>query len=101
VGSLTFSSSNFRYNPIFSDLYLSRDLDGSISFYWGVVQHICEASGLPTEISSDNVARLLVGWYQTYRQNGGSPDSVADELIAEVLAEENMGQKVSYNPGHS
>lgn len=87
----------------FSDLHVARDADGSVSFDWAVIERICEVSGLPVEMfrdaPEDNVARLIVGWYHTHRQHGGASDPVAEDLIAEALAEEKRGQTVSHQPG--
>lgn len=87
----------------FSDLRLERDSDGSVSFDWDVVERICKSSGLPVtmfrDASEDNVAGLIVSWYQAHRQNGGAADPVAEDLIAEVIEEEKAGQQVSYQPG--
>ena len=85
----------------FSDLHLSRDLDGSVIFDGSVVERICKASGLPVELSDDNVARLLISWYQTHRQDGGDPDPVAEDFITEALAAESVEQMVSYKLGSS
>lgn len=89
----------------FSDLRLARDPDGSVSFDWAVIERICEASGLPVELlregPEDNVAGLLIGWYQAHRQRGGAPDPVAEDLLAEVRAEESAGQPFSHAPGRA
>lgn len=89
----------------FSDLHLARDLDGSVSFDWAVIERICEASGLPVEMFRDapegNVSGLIVGWYQAHRQHGGETDPVAEDLIAEAAAEEKAGQPFSYQPGRA
>jgi hypothetical protein len=89
----------------FSDLRLARDPDGSVSFDWDVIERICEASGLPVEMfrdaPEDNVSGLIVSWYQVHRQHGGEPDPVAEDLIAEVDAEEKLGQTVSNQPGRA
>lgn len=89
----------------FSDLRLSRDPDGSVSFDWSVIERICEASKLPIEMfrdaPEDNVCKLIVGWYQEHRNHGGEADLVAEDLIAEVLAEDNAGQTVSHQPGRA
>lgn len=89
----------------FSDLRLARDPDGGVSFDWNVVERICEASGLPVEMfrdaPEDNVSGLIVGWYQAHRKHGGEADPVADDLIAEVVAEEKAGQTVSHQPGRA
>jgi hypothetical protein len=52
--------------------------------------------GAPIE---DNVSGLIIGWYQAHRQQGGEPDPVAEDLIAEVLAEDAAGQNTSLPPG--
>lgn len=89
----------------FSDLHLARDADGDVSFDWSVIERICAASGLPVEMfrdaPEDNVAGLIVAWYQAHRERGGASDPVAEDLIAEVLAEEAAGQRVSHRPGHA
>jgi len=89
----------------FSALRLCRDADGAVSFDWSPIERICEASGIPVEMFRDgpesNVADLITTWYQAHRQNGGAPDAVADDLIAEVLAEEAAGQAVSHAPGRA
>lgn len=89
----------------FSDLHLSRDPDGSVSFDWSVIERICDANDLPVEMFRDEpeeqVCHLLVRWYQEHRQLGGEPDPVAEDLEAEVVAEEKAGQTVSYSPGRA
>lgn len=89
----------------FSDLNLSRDPDGGISFDWAVIERICQASGLPTEMfrdaPEDNVAALLVGWYQAHIADGGEPDPVAEDLIGEAAAEAAAGQPFSLPPGRA
>jgi antitoxin component of RelBE/YafQ-DinJ toxin-antitoxin module len=89
----------------FSELRLARDIDGSVTFDLSVIERICKASGLPIEIfvdaPEDNVSSLIVNWYQAHRQHGGEPDPVAEDLIAEVLAEEKTGQNVSHKPGRA
>lgn len=89
----------------FSDLHLVREADGSVSFDWGVIERICTASGLPVELlrdgPEDNVAGLLIGWYQAHRQRGGAADAVAEDLIGEVRAEDASGQRASFAPGRA
>lgn len=89
----------------FADLRLSREADGSVSFDWSVIERICAASGMPVELlqggSEDNVAGLLIGWYQAHRQRGGAADPVAEDLLAEVRAEAAAGQHVSHAPGRA
>ncbi|EWC40191.1 hypothetical protein B597_016575 [Stutzerimonas stutzeri KOS6] len=89
----------------FADLRLSREPDGGVSFDWGVIERICAASGLPVELlrdaPEDNVAGLLLAWYQAHIQAGGSADPVAEDLLAEVRAEDAAGQFVSHAPGRA
>lgn len=69
------------------------------------MERICAASGLPVEMfrdaPEDNVSGLVVAWYLVHRRHGGEPDPVADDLFAEVLAEEMAGQTVSHPPGRA
>lgn len=89
----------------FSDLHLARAADGGVSFDWSVIERICAASGLPVELlrqrPEDNVAGLLVAWYQAHRQRGGASDPVAEDLLGEVLAEAAAGQSASHAPGRA
>lgn len=89
----------------FSDLRLERDPDGGVSFDLAVIERICEASSIQVEMfldaPEDNVTGLIVGWYQEHRKYGGEADLVAEDLIAEVLAEDNAGQTVSHQPGRA
>lgn len=89
----------------FPDLRLARDPDGSVSFSWAAIERICKANQLSVEIfqdtPEDNVASLIVGWYRSHRENGGEPDPVAEDLIAEVLTEERAGQTISHEPGRA
>lgn len=87
----------------FADLRLARSPDGSISFDMSVIKRICQASDLSIQVfrdsPEDNVAGLIVSWYQAHRQQGGDTDPIAEDLIAEVLAEDNAGQKYSHLAG--
>lgn len=89
----------------FSDLRLARDADGGVSFDWFVIERICQASGMPVEMlrdgPEDNVAGLIIAWYQAHLQQGGQPDPVADDLIGEVRAEDAAGQTTSHAPGRA
>lgn len=89
----------------FSELVLARDSDGDVSFDLDVLERICKANDLPMEIFSDaseaNVSGLIVAWYQEHLHKGGNPDPVAEDLIAELVAEEKSGQTVSYQPGRA
>ena len=89
----------------FSDLRLSREPDGSVSFDMAVVEKICRASGIPIALlrdgSEDSVSGLLVAWYQAHIAQGGAHDPVADDLIAEAMVEESAGQSFSLQPGRA
>lgn len=45
------------------------------------------------------MAGLIVDWYANHLKNGGEHDPVADDLIAETLAEDDRGGGISYPPG--
>ena len=87
----------------FSDLRLSRLPDGAVEFSWQAIDRICQASGIPmetfTDSPEDTVAALITHWYHEHRQRGGAPDPVAEDLIAEMLAEDQYGGGQSYPPG--
>lgn len=89
----------------FSDLRLARDTDGAVSFDWAVIERICQASGMPVELlregPEDNVAGLLIGWYCAHRERGGAADPVAEDLLAEVRAEDAAGHAYSHAPGRA
>lgn len=89
----------------FADLKLARDPDGAVSFDWSVIERICAVSGVPIEPlrngPEDNVAGLIVNWYAAHRANGGNPDPVAEDLLAEVRAEDAVGQQTSHAPGRA
>lgn len=89
----------------FSELRLARDADGAVSFDWAVIERICRASNLPAELlregPEDNVAGLLIGWYCVHRERGGAADPVAEDLLAEVQAEDAAGQTYSHAPGRA
>jgi len=87
----------------FGDLKLSRCSDGGISFNAEIINAICNASGIDPEVfwqsHEDNLAGLIVEWYANHLKNGGERDPVADDMIAETLAEDQLGGGISYPPG--
>lgn len=87
----------------YSALKLARDPDGAVSFDWTPVRLICEASGIDVarfrEAGEDALSGLLVAWYREHLSRGGARDAVQDDLLAEVEAEERIGQRVSLPPG--
>ena len=90
----------------FADLALRRDSEtGAVGFRWTVIERICEASGLDVAVlgagPEDNVAALIMAWYDAHRARGGKPDPVADDLIAEAAAEDALGGGFSHQPGRA
>ncbi len=89
----------------FADLRLGRKTDnGNITFSIEIIERVCAASGIDTELvlsCEDNVSELIVGWYAAARQAGEPPDPVAEELLAEVRAEDTAGQSYSHQPGRA
>ncbi|WP_438863750.1 hypothetical protein [Neptunicella sp.] len=87
----------------FADLKLTRDSDGMVAFDWAPINHICAASGIDasifTEQTEDNVSSLIVSWYQAHITNGGKPDAVAEDLLAEIKLENEHGGGLSHQPG--
>lgn len=87
----------------FADLKLDRSATGSITFDANTINKICEHSGIDPkmlwESREDNMAGLIVEWYASHLKNGGEHDPVADDLIAEALAEDDLGSGISHKPG--
>ena len=79
-------------NLEFSNLKLTRDTDGVVSFDWTPIEAICTASGISPAVFRDmpegNVAGLIIQWYSMHLQHGGERDPVADQLLAEVALED-------------
>ena len=91
---------------VFSDLQLARNPDtGDVSFDWAPIEKICAANNIPIEQlrdgHEDNVAGMIVAWYSAHLSAGGAHDPVADDLIAEVRAEDAAGQAYSHQPGRA
>ena len=90
----------------FSALRLARDgATGDVSFDTAVIEHIERESGLPAgffmEQPEDALAALITTWYCQHLAAGGERDAVADDLIAEVRAEDAAGQPYSHAPGRA
>lgn len=89
----------------FSQLQLARAHDGSVSFDWSPIEAICRESSIDIAIfqdgPEDNVAGLIVTWYRAHIAAGGSPDATADDLLAEVAAEDRAGMAASLPPGRA
>lgn len=88
----------------FADLKLRREPDGSVSFDRAVIARVCQASGIDAarfEADEDALSSLITGWYRAHRAQGGAPDPVEEDLIAEVRAEDAHGGGISYPPGRA
>ena len=89
----------------FESLQLARDADGQVSFSIEAINQLCSINdidpALMLDSPEDNVAGLIVAWYDRHRQLGGALDSVAEDLIAETIAEDVFGDGVSHKPGRA
>lgn len=90
----------------FADLRLARDpATGDVSFATDVIERVEAASGLPAGFfmgqDEDALADLITTWYARHLAAGGARDPVADDLIAEVRAEDAAGQPYSHAPGRA
>lgn len=89
----------------FSRLQLARSPDGSVTFDWAPIEAICRESGIDIAIfqdgPEDNAAGLIVTWYRAHIESGGAPDATADDLLAEVAAEDRAGMAASLQPGRA
>ena len=90
----------------FSELRLARDPQtGDVSFDTSVIERVEAESGLPAGFfmgqHEDAVASLITGWYSAHRAAGGAADPVAEDLLAEVRAEDAAGQPYSHQPGRA
>ena len=90
----------------FSDLRLARDPQtGDVSFDTDVIERIEQESGLPAGFfmgqHEDALAALITTWYSAHRAVGGDQDPVAEDLLAEVMAEDSAGQPYSHKPGRA
>ena len=90
----------------FSELRLERDPQtGDVSFDTAVIERIERESGLPAGFfmgqPEDAMAALITTWYSAHRAAGGAADPVAEDLLAEVRAEDAAGQPYSHKPGHA
>lgn len=92
-------------NINFRDLKLSRNQTGGITFDAEIINAICDASGIDPKVfwesHEDNMAGLIIEWYANHLKNDGEHDPVADDLIAEVIAEDNLGSGISHKPGQA
>lgn len=80
----------------FHDLNLTRDpVTSMVAFDMDPLERICEANDLDISMFADDgdgkMGGFLNAWYRAHRENGGAPDPVQEQLIAEVAAEEAFG----------
>ncbi len=89
----------------FATLQLTRRRDGAVSFDMSVITKIENASGLPPgyflNAPEDAVSSLLVHWYGLHRASGGAADPTAEDLLAEVRAEDDRGNGLSHAAGQA
>jgi len=89
----------------FSALRLARNRNGMVSFDWAPIERICSLSGVDVAIfrdaPEDNLAALLDAWYREHLSRGGEKDSVQEDLIAEAIAENQLGGGLSHSPGRA
>ena len=89
----------------FNDLELKQESDGTLSFSLEPINQLCKANGIDIAIiineNEDNVAGLLVAWYEIHRVNHGLLNDTAERMIQEVLLEDALGQGFSYSEGHA
>lgn len=88
----------------FADLHLQRDQDGAVCFDAEPLRQIAAAS--PPEAAAlleteDGQCALIVAWYRVARERGEPPDPVAEDIAAEVAAEDAAGQRYSLPPGRA
>lgn len=81
----------------FADLHLGRDaVSGDVSFDWAPIEAICAENGFDVEklrqTDEGNVGGFIVAWYEAHRLAGGPLDLVAEQLLAEVAAEDGRGE---------
>jgi len=89
----------------FADLQLRRESNGDLSFETAPLELIAEASGAAVgelmRSGEDGISAVIAAWYHAARARGEPPDPVAEDLAAEVAAEDAAGQYVSLPPGRA
>lgn len=91
-----FTKITFPEGLAFEDLKLTRDMTtDDLEFEWGPIAAICAASGVDPRLfeqgPEDNVGRLILAWYREHLTAGGAPNLVAEQILAEVAAEDVAG----------
>lgn len=92
-------------NLRFADLRLRREPDGDLSFETAPLEQIAASSGDEVRelmrAGEDGISLVITNWYHAARARGEPPDPVAEDLAAEILAEDAAGQRVSLPPGRA
>ena len=92
-------------NLHFADLKLARDNNGAVSFDVATIESVCAASGIKSDVfmvsHENNVAGLIISWYQAHIANGGDPDATAEDLILEAKLEDQHGGGFSLPAGRA
>jgi len=86
--------------PPFAALGYAREPDGDLSFDQAAIEQAASALGLPID-TEDQVCALIVVWYQIALDRGEPADPVAEDLRAEMRAEDERGAGVSHTPGRA
>ncbi|MBS1211036.1 MAG: hypothetical protein H6R19_3434 [Proteobacteria bacterium] len=95
---------NIPEDVTFADLRLARNQQtGDVIFEWAPIEAICDASGIDVDIFRDGnagkIGAFIVAWYHAHRFANGTPDLVAEQLIAEMEAR-NIAGIASVQPSH-
>lgn len=89
----------------FSALQLQRDpKNGDLTFAVAPIERLCTANNMDAALilaSEDSTSGLIVAWYAAHIAAGGAPDPVAEDLLAEIRAEDALGSGQSYPPGRA
>lgn len=92
-------------NLRFADLRLRREGNGALSFETAPLEQIAAASGDAAaalmQSGDDGLATIITAWYHAARARGEPADPVAEDIAAEVAAEDAVGQHVSLPPGRA
>lgn len=87
----------------FASLQLRRAADGTIEFDAQALGRLLAHNGIaPTALpDEDAVSELLTAWYLAHRAGGGDPDPTMQDLLAEMRAEDDLGDGLSHPPGRA
>jgi hypothetical protein len=77
----------------FSELGLKRRIEsGETVFNEDLLYRVAEENGLlEDELTEDLTSCIIINWYLAHRAAGGDLDLVAEQLAAEVQAQESYG----------